>query len=239
MPALLSAIEEAAIVENNHHIRTSASLDHIITQITALQAKKLEGSSSIRDINESSVAMVDSALTQKQPGSSNTSVVSHQLRITTSKPLKPCDSSCNCRCHIRTQYETPRWLSAVVGTLFYSTTNTPSLRIRPCNSTKCFRAQPASSSRFTYYFPAWMMRSALLYATWGNLDGLNSSWVVRMPREIPLSNPCWHYIKRGNDEKIRWLLDTREMSPFDIGPDGVSVLQVSLKFEREFRILYI
>jgi hypothetical protein len=213
-------------VENNHHLKTSATLQHIITQITALQEKKSERRNSSRNRNESSVALVDFTLAQEKPGEVITSTTPQQLRITTSTPLKPCDSCCNCQCHFRTHYQSPRWLSTVVGTLFHSSTNNPTLDKRPCNSTRCLRSQPMSSMRFTYYFPTWMMRSALVYSTWGNLDGINSSWVIRMPREIPLYRSCWHHIRHGNELKIRQLLRQKEMSPYDIGPDGVSVLHV-------------
>jgi len=142
-------------------------------------------------------------------------------------PTMPCDSFCNCQCHIKTQYKTPRWLGAVVRTLFYCSTRTTNMDVRPCNSNKCVRPQPKSSSHFTYYSPTWMMRSAIVYSTWNNLDGTNSSWVVRIPREISLTSSCWYHICHGNEHEIKKQLETREMSPFDIGPDGVSVLHVS------------
>lgn len=228
---MLSAIEEAVIVENNHYVKTSATLEQIVAQITALQEGKSEGSNSTWDRNESSVALTDFASAQKQSGDANTLSASHQLRITTSIPLKHCEPSCNCQCHVRTQYRTPRWLSAVVGTLFYSSTKAPTLDTRKCNSTKCLRSQPTSSSRFTYYFPAWMMRSAIVYSTWGNLDGINSSWVARMPREISPHCSYWHHIRHGHDDEIKQLLQQRDLSPYDINPSGTTMLHVSLDFK--------
>ncbi|KAF2442022.1 hypothetical protein P171DRAFT_59920 [Karstenula rhodostoma CBS 690.94] len=220
----MSKIEEAAIVQNENHNQTSTVLDGIITQLSAvhdLQGENLKGSqhtqSEIRSVLEQTT----------YDGGDSTST---QLRITTSMPLKACDWTCNCQCHVRNRSQTPQWLSAVVGTLFYCSTNTPSLDFLPCNTTACFRSQSTSSYRFTYYFPSWIMRAALVYTTWNNVQGENSSWSVKMPKEIPLYSPCWHYIQGGFVEKIRELLQLRQMSPYDIGPDGVSVLHWAESF---------
>jgi len=75
------------------------------------------------------------------------------------------------------------------------------------------------------------MRAALVYSTWSNLEGKNSSWIVKMPNEISDYSPCWHYIQAGCVGKVRELLQSRQMSPFDIDADGVSVLHVSGNLE--------
>lgn len=151
---------------------------------------------------------------------------STQIRITTTIPRRKCDATCNCQCHVRTQFRTPPWLSTVVGTLFYSSSYAPSPETRPCNSRLCSRSQPYSSSRFTYYFPAWMMRATLIHATWNNLEGHNSSWTLRMPREISITDVGWEYIHTGSIDCIRKSLSERTMTPFDVSPDGSSVLHV-------------
>ena len=48
-----------------------------------------------------------------------------------------------------------------------------------------------------------------------------------MPRLIPDSARCWDLIRLGKLEEIRGLLERREMSPYDVASDGVSVLRVS------------
>lgn len=156
----------------------------------------------------------------------NSNEPSTQLRITTNLPTKACEWICNCQCHVRTQYQTPQWLSATIGTLFYSSTSTPSLDVRPCNVPSCSRSHPSSSSRVTYYFPTWMLRTALVFSTWSNLKGKNSSWVVKVPREIPYNDPVWNYVHQGDIDAIKGLLENREVSPYDIAPDGSSILHV-------------
>ena len=220
----MSTIEEAIIVQNQNHTRTSAALDRITAQLSASDC--LEDTAKSNQHAQNNIRYI-LAHTKHDDGDET----STQLRITTVMPLKACDWTCNCQCHVRTQSQTPQWLSAVVGTLFYSSTNTPSLDVRPCNVISCFRSQPSSSSRLTYYFPSWLMRTALIYSTWSNLKGENSSWVVKMPREIPSYQPCWHYIQTGDVQKIKELLQRREMSPYDIRSDGTSVLHVSWENE--------
>ena len=151
---------------------------------------------------------------------------SSQIRITTTIPRRNCDATCNCQCHVRTQFRTPPWLSTMVGTLFYSSSYTPSPETRPCNSRLCSRSRPYSSSRFTYYFPAWMMRATLLHATWNNLEGRNSSWMIRMPREISDGDYCWDYIYVGSVDLVRKSLSQRTMTPLDVDGNGESVLHV-------------
>lgn len=148
------------------------------------------------------------------------------VRITTSRPLQACDGTCNCQCHVRTQIRTPKWLSGIIGTLFYSSTIKPDSNVRPCNVKDCLRADLSSSSQLTYYFPIWMMRCALVYSTWHNLDGVNSSWNIRIPNEVSYKASCWRYIGSGQLDRIQDLLRTRKMTPFDVRPDGLSVLQV-------------
>jgi hypothetical protein len=168
-------------MQNKNHTETSVALDQVIGQITAIQGIS-DNSSKPKQHMQDSIESILAQTIQEDGGTTST-----QLRITMTMPLKACDWTCNCQCHVRTQSQTPQWLSAVVGTLFYSSTNTPSLEVRPCNAATCLRSQPSSSSRFTYYFPSWMMRKALAYSTWNKLEGKNASWAVKVPRDTTVS----------------------------------------------------
>lgn len=215
-------------MQNQNHAETSASLNQITAQLTTvhdLQFNSLKTTHSRQD-------QIRSALAQSTYEDGN--VISSQLRITTSMPRKACDGTCNCQCHVWTRFQTPKFLSAAVGTLFYSSTNTPSLDVRPCNVTTCFRSQPASSSKLTYYFPTWMMRNAVVYSMWTSLDGRNSSWFVKMPREISYERPYWSYVQLGWEENLWEPLERREISPYDVGPTGISLLHVGYGKGTEF-----
>lgn len=208
-------------MQNKNHAETSASLSRITAQLTAAPNLQIDNSETTHHTQEE----VRSVLAQSIYGDGD--ATSTQLRITLSIPRKTCDGTCNCQCHNRAQLQTPRWLSAAVGTLFYSHSHTPSIDIRPCNVSTCFRSQLSSCSRLTYYFPGWMMRTAVVYSTWSSIKGRNSSWFIKMPRELPINLRCWDLVRNGHVEEIKELLESREVSPYDIRPDGVSILHVS------------
>ena len=72
-----------------------------------------------------------------------------------------CDWSCRCQCHPRKGVESPRWLTDLLGTLFYSHTGATFLRLRPCNYPSCIQRESASW-QLTYHFPQWMMKKAFM-----------------------------------------------------------------------------
>lgn len=230
MPALLSAIAEVAIARDNQYLETSAKLEYIITHMTSPSNANEEaaGEPVTSGESQSLTALAECSSARERPRPVMDSALTETLRITTSMPRMVCDLACNCQCHIRMQYRTPQWVSAVIGSLFYSSTFTPAPDVRRCNSTKCFRSKPYSSSRFTYYFPAWMIRTAHVYCSWSNLQGTNSSWVIRMPREISDESKCWTYIEFGRTEGIKQLLMSKDMSPYDVNDMGDSVLYVCI-----------
>lgn len=272
MPTLLAAVEETVIVQNEQHVESSATLEHIVMQITGLKSTttatllnkkpgaQIEELDDKCDLTNDSLTLSISEKTSAEFGSDGSSTIvddttslfsekaltnysskevsskissTQSIRITTSIPYKRCDSACFCQCHVRKRYQSPNWLSAVVGTLFYSSTSTPALDVRPCNTKSCLRSKSAPSLRLTYYFPLWMMKTALVYSTWGNLGGTNSSWMIKMPREVSLKSPCWRYLHKRNEVAIRELLVNRQMSPYDVDPEGFSVLYVSTHDDME------
>jgi hypothetical protein len=151
--------------------------------------------------------------------------------VTAQVVLDRCDPFCTCQCHIRARGRTPRWLSAVIGTLFYSYVAKPSLSIRPCNKppSQCRRTSLFSPDHFTYYFPTWMLRTVLVGSTWKDVHGQNATWTVTSPREISETRPCWDAIKMGQIDQVRSLISRHEMSPFDVDRNGMSVLQVCVR----------
>lgn len=227
---LVSTFVEEVAQGKSRHAETSPKLGQLIATTNTFQndtRRILEKIRCPEDGGQLSSTSSVQTLTYREPTQTASISTSQQVRVTMSVPIKPCDATCNCQCHQRTRYHTPRWLSAVVRTLFYSSFYQPSVDVLLCNILKCSRSRPHSSKRFVYYFPTWMIRSALVFSTWSNLDGRNSSWFVRMPRVIPNAHRIWRHIKDGEDEEIKKLLSTREISPFDIGSDGFSLLSGS------------
>jgi hypothetical protein len=153
-----------------------------------------------------------------------------QLRVKVAIANQRCEALCTCQCHVRYRFRTQGWIAAAVGALFLNYHATPNLEVRPCNSPRCKRSNPSSSTKLTYYFPTWMMRKALALSMWNQFSGGGAKWVIETPREIPAHRPCWRYIQSGDSVALQNLLECREMSPYDIDHEGRSVLNVRFAF---------
>jgi len=214
-------IEQAIILSNENHAQTTATLQTLNDQLKALRIRESDGTTAYQGTHANMQKLVTRSIQENNTAQSN------RVQITAFMARK-CDGTCNCQCHARSQFRSPRWLSFVVGSLFYTSINSPALRAWPCNVSTCFRSQKVASSCLAYHFPSWMLHAALVCTSWSNLEGHNSSWVIKMPREISWGALCWKYIHDGNVEKVKCLLKNREMSPYDINPHGRSVLQASI-----------
>jgi hypothetical protein len=61
---------------------------------------------------------------------------------------------------------------------------------------------------------------------WKDFRGA-SRWLIEMPREVSSYSTCWNAIQLGNIDQVKTLLSHRLMSPYDVDPNGWSVLHVS------------
>lgn len=141
-----------------------------------------------------------------------------------------CDWRCRCQCHPRQTRESPRWLTALVGTLFYGHTGTPLLRLRPCNFAGCIQRE-ALSCQLTYHFPRWTMKRAFtLSISYKDLVGLSASWSIGFPGTISASHNAWQCIERHQPQEFLKLLRDRQISSNNMADDdGTSLLLVCLK----------
>lgn len=99
-----------------------------------------------------------------------------------------CYWSCPCQCHPRKNMESPRWLTDLLGNLFYSYTGIPLIQLRPCNYTGC-QQRKTVSCQLTYYFPQRMINRMFTFtACFRDLGRLSSSWSISFPRAISASH---------------------------------------------------
>lgn len=142
----------------------------------------------------------------------------------------PCHWNCPCQCHPRKGMESPRWLTEVLGTLFYSHTGTTLLRLRPCNYPACTQRENASC-QLTYHFPRWMVKRAFMFtASYRDLGGISASWSIGLPRTISASHKAWQCIERYESDEFLRLLRGRFISSNDMADDdGTPLLVVSHK----------
>jgi hypothetical protein len=156
----------------------------------------------------------------------STAEPSASIRASISKGT--CDWSCRCQCHPRKGVESPRWLTDLLGTLFYSHTGTPFLRLRPCNYPSCIQRESASC-QLTYHFPRWMMKKAfMLTASYRDLGGVSASWSIGFPRTISASHIAWQCIEQSHSHIVLRLLREGSIFSNDMADDdGTPLLIVS------------
>lgn len=228
-PQVLLTIQSISVVEQARETRIAAGLEQVLEKLCTDDREQVGyASSSMADPEDSALASATGNVVANLPGRQEPSpIATTQLCIRTSLSSGNCNALCACQCHIRIRRQSPRWMSAILGTLFYSASINPALDARPCNVSSCKRSkQQTSVYQFTYYFPTWLARLAITGDVWNNLHGANSSWTIRMPRTIPDGSLCWFYIDRGEAEEIQRMLSERQMSPFDVDEEGTSVLLV-------------
>ena len=148
------------------------------------------------------------------------------LCVTTLASADRCSHFCGCQCHVKNHVATPRWLSHIFGSLFYSYIGRPHLQRRACNYPLC-RKTGDPTGRLMYYFPSWWAAKAFSFScTWNDLGGRGASWSIKMPQLVSNLEPVWNFIQIGTISQIRDLFDKRWASPFDCQVDGKSVLHV-------------
>lgn len=139
-----------------------------------------------------------------------------------------CDPLCRCQCHLMSRVTTPRWLRRFVGVLFFSYASTPILGKRSCNFPDC-RGLAISSMQLQYYFPPWVLSRCLSFSTtWDNLTATGMNLSFRLPKLISSADCSLQAIASDGKDKVRNLIDSGQLSPFTIEPDGTSLLHVSL-----------
>lgn len=218
LPGLVQAIQEVSIIQTGHHAQTSTTLEGIVSILEAFPRADTFSSSS----SATCVSMSQGIPEKEFRDIPSTSSLCVKVAISSQR----CGALCACQCHVKYQARTPKWLQSTIGTLFYNSVTTPAISVRPCTFGGCKRLAPSASSKLTYYFPSWAIRTALSWSSCKDLtDG--SRCMLEMPREVSPTSPCWTAIKRGNIAGIRSLLSDRLMSPYDIDQNGWSVLHVS------------
>ena len=111
----------------------------------------------------------------------------------------PCRPGCSCVCHKRRQFQTPRMLEQVVGSLFFGYSGLP-INTPPCSERSCHqRAIP--STQISYYFPSWFLKRMIsLVVHFMPLDGPVAS--LRMPRAVSPSSKVFDYATRDRKSVV-------------------------------------
>ncbi len=117
-----------------------------------------------------------------------------------------CLSWCNCACHIKGNFSSPRTLSALFGELRVQYNGRSRL---PCN------CSPSSSFSVSYRFPQYLLlRYVLLVVYLNQIAG--PEYLLRVPRVLPPSHRLWHYSINGDIMAVQNMYSQGLASPYDV-----------------------
>lgn len=153
--------------------------------------------------------------------------------IISAKPIRPQSTSCariwcSCNCHNPGHLRSPKFIESVLGSVFIGYSDIPQLT-PSCSLSACKERRRLPALRINYYFPQWffsrMITTTIMY---NSRDGLDIHR-LRMPRIIPTASIIFNLAQTGDIEGIMSIFEKGLASPYDVDPDGFSVLWVSVQ----------
>lgn len=111
----------------------------------------------------------------------------------------------------------------------------------PCNHKRCEASDKGTSvmTTYTYHFPTWMASRALaLSLKQRSLRSTNGSWTLHIPM-LTGADPVWRILDHGTVQQLAGILSQEQVSPYDMNPDGKSLLHFAVEFERPDMCKYL
>jgi hypothetical protein len=149
----------------------------------------------------------------------------NSLRIRASCYRRSCRPWCSCRCHIRREMRTPGLAKKVIGSLFIGYSGMPAVT-EPCNERQC-RKRSTSRIVVSYQFPDWFWTRSLL-ASFVSASVAGPELLLRLSNTVPYSSETYQHCMSGNVSGLTRLFEAGKASPFDLDPEGLSLLRVSI-----------
>jgi hypothetical protein len=149
----------------------------------------------------------------------------NSLRIRASCYRKSCRPWCSCRCHIRREMRTPGLAKKVIGSLFIGYSGMPAVT-EPCNERQC-RKRSTSRIVVSYQFPDWFWTRSLL-VSFVSASVAGPEMLLRLSNTVPYSSETYQHCMNGDVLGLTRLFETGNASPFDLDPEGLSLLRVSI-----------
>jgi hypothetical protein len=147
------------------------------------------------------------------------------IQIKASCYRRSCRPWCSCRCHVRRSIRSPSIATDFLGSLFIGYSGVPGLT-QSCNEKQCSRR---SQVRFitSYQFPKWMWTRAL-FTSFMTSRLYGPEMLVRVQNTISYVSETYQCCLNGEVGLLKKRFDNGLASPFDVDPEGVSLLHVSL-----------
>ena len=223
------AVQEISVNLGQYHSASMDKMDEILLRMSEYSVQNPDVQSTTADTAEDSTAIekLPSDTPTSRPPSyreSDSTETSGSLRIRATCYRRSCRPWCSCRCHIRREVRTPSIAKKLIGSLFVGYSGIPAVT-EPCNERQCSKR---SSSRVivSYQFPEWFWtRSLLVSFMSASMSG--PEMLIRVSNTIPFASETYQHCLGGNVPGLKRLFETGCASPFDLDPEGLSLLRVS------------
>jgi len=222
------AVQQMSVGAEKFHSESAEKLDQIINTLSAQMAplESLVSSTSLINTKLEKFSLTETnEPPQNQLNDENQAAPKqgHTIQIRASCYRRSCRPWCSCRCHVRRSVRTPGLVKNFMGSLFLGYSGVPGIT-EPCNETQCRRR---SSARFilSYQFPSWFWTRAL-FASFVKSTMFGPEMLLRVQTTIPYTSETYNHCLKGNVGSLQRLFEEGCASPFDVDPDGVSLLHV-------------
>jgi hypothetical protein len=145
------------------------------------------------------------------------------IQIKTSCYRRTCRPWCSCRCHIRGSIRSPSIVSNFLGSLFVGYSGIPGVT-EACSEKQCSKRSQVRLIA-SYQFPKWMWTRAL-FTTFATSREYGPELLVRVQHTIPYASETYQHCLNGEVVSLKRRFDDGLASPFDVDPDGISLLHV-------------
>ena len=141
--------------------------------------------------------------------------------------LARCDGNCDCVCHSRGLYHTPRIWNTFFGALFVGYAGLP-LWTKTCNRSTCCN-QYSRTLQVSYTFPMWLLSRTVDFVAAMTATNEPQFGLKVRNRVETRENSVFTFARNGNTEGIIELFKKRLASPNDLSTRyGQSIMHVSL-----------
>jgi hypothetical protein len=233
------AVQEISVGTTEFHTSSTEKMDKIIYELSEYVAQireiNVKTSQSNEKLNELGLSRTDSSKLSSQPpayseyteanNSSDPRRPSNRaIQLRASCYRKTCRPWCSCRCHVRRELRTPGLAKRFIGSLFIGYSGVPMVTPQ-CDEKQC-RKRSTSRIILSYQFPEWFWERSL-FTSFMTASLSGPEMLIRVSNTIPYACETYQHCIDGNAPGLRRLFEVGKASPFDLDPEGFSLLHVS------------
>jgi hypothetical protein len=232
------AVQEISMGTTQFHTSSTEKMDKILyelsdhmTHLRDLNRKTSQFNEKLDRLSQGQSQTNPEQLSPRPPAYSERdsnnprSVENSAIQLRASCYRKTCRPWCSCCCHVRREVRTPGLAKSFIGSLFIGYSGVPIVTPQ-CNEKQC-KKRSTSRIILSYQFPSWFWERSL-FTSFMTAALPGPEMLIRVTNTIPYACETYQHCLDGNVLGMRRLFEIGRASPFDLDPDGVSLLHVSI-----------